>query len=154
MPRKGQDMFCSTATTVAILQNAWSGHSPDTPEPTGSLGERGGMMSDDVILRRSPYPASQCFLPGIAVFFTRKVNVKGGLTGGCAHCVITTTFASVGSLQPVKGALRRYAPLTGFHSKGRSHWSLASPSCPLNMATIRRCTSPSTLTNVLLTNAA
>ncbi|EOM3712548.1 hypothetical protein ACMS8R_004854 [Escherichia coli O160:H34] len=34
MPRKGQDMFCSTATTVAILQNAWSGHSPDTPEPT------------------------------------------------------------------------------------------------------------------------
>ncbi|WP_214295834.1 hypothetical protein, partial [Escherichia coli] len=27
-------MFCSTATTVAILQNAWSGHSPDTPEPT------------------------------------------------------------------------------------------------------------------------
>ncbi|MFK5523297.1 hypothetical protein, partial [Klebsiella pneumoniae] len=24
-------MFCSTATTVAILQNAWSGHSPDTP---------------------------------------------------------------------------------------------------------------------------
>ncbi|MFK5523296.1 hypothetical protein ACI3SG_28340, partial [Klebsiella pneumoniae] len=30
-PRKGQDMFCSTATTVAILQNAWSGHSPDTP---------------------------------------------------------------------------------------------------------------------------
>ena len=64
-------------------------------------------MSDDVILRRSPYPASQ----------SRKVNVKGGLTGGCAHCVITTTFASVGSLQPVKGALRRYAPLTGFHLK-------------------------------------
>ena len=22
-----------------------------------------------------------------------KVNVNGGLTGGCAHCVITTTFA-------------------------------------------------------------
>ena len=59
-------MFYSTATTVAILQNAWSGH--DTPEPTRSLGERGGMMSDDVILRRLPYPASQCF--------TRKVNVR------------------------------------------------------------------------------
>ncbi|MCA5730220.1 hypothetical protein LEP16_26105, partial [Salmonella enterica] len=25
-----------------------------------------------------------------------KVNVKGGLTGGCAHCVITTTFAKCG----------------------------------------------------------
>ena len=113
-------MFCSTATTVAILQNACP-----TPQSrlVQSLGERGGMMSDDVILRRSPYPASQ-------QVFTRKVNVKGRLTGGCAHCVITTTFASVGSLQPVKGALRRYAPLTGFHSKGRSHWSLASPSCP------------------------
>ena len=53
-------------------------------------------MSDDVILRRLPYPASQCFLPGIAVFFTREVNVKGGLTGGCAHYVITTTFAKCG----------------------------------------------------------
>ena len=141
-------MFCSTATTVAILQNAQVRAQPRHPRADcRSLGERGGMMSDDVILRRLP-------LSCIAVFFTRKVNVKGGLTGGCAHCVITTTFASVGSLQPVKGALRRYAPLTGFHSKGRSHWSLASPSCPLNMATIRRCTSPSTLTNVLLTNAA
>ena len=66
-------------------------------------------MSDDVILRRLPYPASQCFLPGR--------STSRGRQGGCAHCVITTTFASVGSLQPVKGALRRYAPLTGFHSK-------------------------------------
>ncbi|GEM_PF-4562241 len=25
-------MFCSTATTVASLQNSWSGRSPDTPD--------------------------------------------------------------------------------------------------------------------------
>ena len=48
-------MFCSTATTVAILQNAWSGAQPRHPRADcRSLGERGGMMSDDVILRRCP----------------------------------------------------------------------------------------------------
>ena len=148
MPRKGQDMFCSTATTVAILQNAWSGAQPRHPRADcRSLGERGGMMSDDVILRRSPYPASQCFYPE----GQRQGRLNRWLRSLRDHNHLCQVW---GSLQPVKGALRRYAPLTGFHSKGRSHWSLASPSCPLNMATIRRCTSPSTLTNVLLTNAA
>ena len=32
--KKGQDMFCITAITMAAIQNPWSGHSPDTPEPT------------------------------------------------------------------------------------------------------------------------
>ena len=50
----------------------------------------------------------------IAVFFTRKVNVKGGnrwLRSLRDHNHLCQVW---GSLQPVKGALRRYAPLTGF----------------------------------------
>ena len=139
-------MFCSTATTVAMLQNAWSGHNPDTPRADcRSLGERGGMMSDDVIC-------------GVRLSYIAVFLPEGQRQGGNRWLRSLRDrhhlCQCVGSLQPVKGALRRYAPMTGFHSKGRSHWSLASPSCPLNMATIRRCTSPSTLTNVLLTNAA
>ena len=52
-----------------------------------------------------------------------KVNVKGGLTGGCAHCVITTTLPGgvVAARQGFAGAAN--APLTGFHSNERSPWS-------------------------------
>ena len=53
-----------------------------------------------------------------------KVNVKGGLTGGCAHCVITTTFARCGVVTARQGfAGAANAPLTGFHSNERSPWS-------------------------------
>ena len=50
-----------------------------------------------------------------------KVNVNGGLTGGCAHCVITTTFAKCGVVTARQGfAGAANAPLTGFHSNERS----------------------------------
>ena len=68
-------------------KTSWSGHGPDTR----------------TLLRLSAArELSGCF-------DVREGQRQRRLTGGCAHCVITTTFAKWGSLQPVKGSL---APLT------------------------------------------
>ena len=126
--------FWSTADTLRTPKTSWSGHGPDTR----------------TLLRLSAArELSGCFDIREGQRQRRKVNRWLRSLRDHNHlcqCGVVT------ARQGFAGAAN--APLTGFHSKGRSHWSLASPSCPLNMATIRRCTSPSTLTNVLLTNAA
>ncbi|MEZ1447034.1 hypothetical protein, partial [Klebsiella pneumoniae] len=53
--------FWSTATRSGIQKQHGQGRTRHPRADCRSLGERGGMMSDDVILRRLPYPASQCF---------------------------------------------------------------------------------------------
>ena len=76
-------------------KTSWSGHGPDTR----------------TLLRLSAAGSYQ------DVLMFGKVNVKGGLTGGCAHCVITTTFAKCGVVTARQGfAGAANAPLTGFHS--------------------------------------
>ena len=131
--RTGQDVFGVPPTRRGHSKTSWSGHGPDTRtllrlsaarELSGCFDVREGQRQ-----RR--------FNRWLRSLRDHNHLAKGG--------VVTARQGFAGAAN---------APLTGFHSKGRSHWSLASPSCPLNMATIRRCTSPSTLTNVLLTNAA
>ena len=101
-------MFCSTATTVAMLPKRLVRAQPRHPRADcRSLGERGGMMSDDVILRRSPYLHRSVFYPE----GQRQGRLNRWLRSLRDHNHLCQVW---GSLQPVKGALRRYAPLTGF----------------------------------------
>ena len=72
--RTGQDVFWSTADTPRTLQNILVRACPDTR----------------TLLRLSVAGSYK------DVLMFGKVNVNGGLTGGCAHCVITTTFAKCG----------------------------------------------------------
>ena len=124
MPREGQDMFCITATfdgdkthgTRCVLE--YRRHAADTPKHLGQAWPR----HPNAVTPERSEELSGCF-------DVREGQRQGGLTGGCAHCVITTTLPRVGVVTAHQGfAGAANAPLTGFHSKGRSHWSLASPS--------------------------
>ena len=73
--RTGQDVFLE-----------YRRHAADTPKHLG----QGHGPDTRTLLRLSAAGSYQ------DVLMFGKVNVKGGLTGGCAHCVITTTFAKGG----------------------------------------------------------